>query len=490
MTGLDSTLFSDKLVQDARRLLEAAGLGELPSLARQRGARIYLCGGSVRDLILGRPGPPPPDLDLAVDGVAFDLGRDLAGHIGGRFVALDEGHDTARVVGARAQIDLAGLRADTIEADLLARDYTINALALPLDRPGILLDPGGGRADLDARIIRHLSRDNFRADPLRLIRAFRFVAQLGFEIHPETMALISELAGLAVRPAAERTLAELYLLLEGPETGPALEAMDGAGLLAACFPELEAGREMGQNPAHHLGVREHSVQTALQAARLLADPDEGFGPLAPEVRAYAGPRRRQVLLAALLHDVGKPDTIRVEDRDDGPWATFYQHESAGERVWLKIARRLGVSRADTAIVSRLIKLHMRPWHLTNLLREGRLTRRALTRMVLAAGDDLVGLFIVALADSRAALGPIRPPRVEAEIGDLFQRALTRRDEIVRDALDRPLLDGRQVMEILGLEPGPRLGRILRALDEARLDGLIHDPDQARDWLLASGRGIE
>jgi poly(A) polymerase len=487
MTGPTSNLSPDDLIIAAERLLARAALGDLPALARQRGARVYLCGGSLRDLALRRPEPPIPDLDLAVDGQAFALGRDLAAGIGGRFVPLDEGHDTARVVGQRARIDLAGLRAPTIEADLLARDYTINALALPLDEPGPLLDPGGGLADLNRGIIRHLSRDNLVADPLRLIRAFRFLAQLGFEIHPETMVLIGGLAGLAAEPAVERTLAELYLLLEAPGAGPAMAALDKAGLLAVLFPELEAGRAMEQNEAHHLDVREHLIETAVQAAALLAEPVEGFD---EEIRSYAGPRRRHVLLAALLHDAGKPDTKRIEDRPDGPWATFYQHESAGERVWADIARRLAVSRADTAIIARLIKLHMRPWHLTGLWREDRLTNRALSRMVTAAGDDLVGLFVLALADARSAKGPLQPPRLEAEIGDLFRAALIRRDEIARDALDQPLLDGRQVMEIMGLEAGPRVGRLLAALKEARLDGLIHDAEQARDWLLTAGRRID
>ncbi len=490
MTGPASTLSPDQLIIAARRLLERAGLDELSALARRRGARVYLCGGSVRDLALGRPEPPIQDLDLAVDGQAFTLGRDLAESIGGRFVPLDKGHDTARVVGRRVWIDLAGLRAPTIEADLLARDYTLNALALPLDAPGPLLDPGGGLADLNRGIIRHLSRENLEADPLRLIRAFRFMAQLGFEIHPETMALIADLAGLAVVPAVERTLSELYLLLEAPGAGPALAALDEAGLLAVLFPELEAGRGMEQNQAHHLGVREHLIETAVQAAALLAEPAQALGEGGEVIRSYAGPRRRHVLLAALLHDAGKPDTKRIEDRAEGPWATFYQHESAGERVWLEIARRLGVSRADTAIIARLIKLHMRPWHLTGLRREGRLTTRALSRMIIAAGQDLVGLFVLALADARAARGPLQPPDLEAEIGDLFRAALIRRDEIVRQALDRPLLDGRQVMEIMGLEPGPRVGRLLTALREARLDGLIQDAEQARTWLLTAGRRIQ
>jgi poly(A) polymerase len=487
MTGPASFLSPEKLFVAARRLLDRTGLSDVTALAEKLGARAYLCGGSVRDLILGRPEPQVPDLDLAVDGSAFALGRDLAEAVGGRFVPLDEPHDTARVVSRQATIDLAGLRAPTIEADLLARDYTINALALSLDLTGPLLDPGGGLNDLARGVIRHLSRANLEADPLRLIRAFRFMSQLGFTIVAETMALIADLAGLAVRPAVERTLAELHLLFEAPGAGPALGALDEAGLLAALFPELEAGRGLTQNEAHHLGVREHLIETVVQAAALLEGPDDSF---AQAIRAYAGPRRRQVLWAALFHDAGKPETRRTLERAEGPWATFYQHESAGERLFRETARRLGLSRADTAIIARLIKLHMRPWHLANLAREGRLTDRALNRMVIAAGDDLVGLFILARADARAAQGPLQPPDLEAEIDDLFRASLIRWDEIVRDALDRPLLNGLQVMEILGLESGPRVGRVLAALKEARLDGLIDDIEQARQWLLTDGRRIE
>ncbi|MBU0513468.1 MAG: HD domain-containing protein [Proteobacteria bacterium] len=489
MTSNTPTASLAALAQNARYLLERAGLGDLAALAARRGSALYLCGGTVRDLLLDRPAGDPPDVDLAVDGRVWALGRDLASLLGGRFVPLDEEHDTARVVCPRVQIDLVGLRAPTIEGDLLARDFTINALAAPVDNLEGFLDPTGGLNDLDQKIIRHIADENLSEDPLRLMRAFRFMAQLGFEIHPRTKAAIASRAELVAGPAAERTLSELYLILEAPGAAEAVVAMDQTGLLARLFPELEAGRDMDQNPGHHLSVRDHLIETCCQAARLLADPAGRFGPLAEEVRRYAGPRRRHVLLAALLHDLGKPDTKQVEARDEGPWATFYKHESVGEKAWSEIARRLRVSRADAAVIGRLVKLHMRPWHLAGLNREAALSTRAVNRMVLAVGDDLVGLFIVALADARAARGPARPPRLEAEILDLCASALRRQAEIIRPALASPLLDGRQVMELMDLPPGPRVGQLLAALQEAQLQGLIVEADQARQWLRENAPSI-
>ena len=447
---------------------------------------VYLCGGTIRDLILERP---LPDIDLAVSGSAFELGRAWAEKASLRFVPLDPGHDTCRVVTNQGWIDLAGLRGPTIEADLWARDFTINAMALPLTgtqaQTGPIIDPCQGLSDLELKIIRFTSPGTLSEDPLRALRAFRFAATLDFYLHPDTRAAVRAVAPRLPAVAAERTLAELNLIFDSGATHRVLAPMESAGLITALFPELEPGRNLLQNPGHHLGVREHSIETVRQMDLLAIDPSPWFGDYLNDIRDYLKrpPSRRRLLWAALAHDLGKPRTRDVQERGGRPWATFYRHEIEGSGLWLDMARRLKTARADIAAVAKMVELHMRPWHLLGLEARGQLTARAINRMVLAAGDDLTGLFLLAVADALAGLGPGRTPDVEAKLVGLYGRALDHQRQMVAPALARPLLNGRQVMELLDIEQGPAVGRYLAALTDAQMEGRVTTEDQAREWLV-------
>jgi poly(A) polymerase len=438
-----------------------------------------LTGGTLRDLLLGLA---PPDLDITVNGDALGLGENLARQLEGRYIPLDPDHATCRVVWCGFQLDITGLRSTSIEKDLQLRDFTVNALAWELggflDRQGEIIDPTGGRADLEARRLRLAGSQVLSADPLRVLRAFRFQSTHDLRPTGQTIKQLAEAApNLALMPK-ERISHEWLLLMVGEEAAAAVRGMEDTGVLRALAPALEKGRGVGQNPYHHLDVLEHSLACVDSLQLLIKRPQEWLGPLAGEVDIYVSDQRRRALLmtAALFHDLGKPATR--QERELG-WATFYRHDTKGADMARLSCLDLGLSKADAEYVARMVAGHMRPFHLLGAQRRGQLTDRAVRRLLEATAGDLIGLFLVALADTLAGKGPLRPLDAEERLVDLLGEVCQMRDERLAQALAAPpLLKGRRLMSELGLEPGPEIGRLLKAVREAQLDGKVDSPEAA------------
>jgi len=470
----------EKILANAQGLRDRRALRVLHDLAAARGVRVYLVGGSVREMALGRQAP---DLDLAVSGQTLELARELATALGGAFVLLDEGERTARVVARGETLDLAEFRAPTLEGDLKGRDFTINAVALDVEailglKPLEVIDPLGGLKDLSRGLIRLVAAANLAADPLRLLRAYRFAATHGLKLTPETEAAIQLYTGEFSRVAGERVHQELFLLLGASRAGPILARMDRVGLLAQIFPELGDLKGVDQNGYHHLDVFHHSLSAVLQLEEVLAQPRRYFGELAGALAAYAGTPPRAVLLklAALFHDAGKP---KVKDRRTDPDRyTFYYHEKVGMEIFAGVAQRLRLSGAEAKTVTSLIQLHMRPFLLLPAFRERELSFRALGRLVRAARSDLPGLFALAMADSLAGQGPQKPADAEAVLADLADEAYRFLKERLEPQERLPrLLNGDDLIR-LGLTPGPRFRQILTAVEEAQWEGAVHSRDDA------------
>jgi poly(A) polymerase len=452
----------------------------LRQLAAARFLRVYLVGGSVRELALGRA---VQDLDLAVTAQTLDLARDLAAALGGTYVLLDEDERTARVVWEGDILDLAEFRAPTLKGDLRGRDFTLNAMAVSLDTvlgqaPLELIDPWGGLEDLAQGWLRMVAPENFRDDPLRLLRAYRFAATHGFQITPTTTDAIRWWAPEFSRVAAERVHQELFLLLQAPKAVPMLASMEAVGLLGQVFPELEAMKGVEQNGYHHLDVYSHSMATAAAMEEVLAAPETYFGEIAGEMVRYAQTYPKTVLLklAALFHDVGKP---AVQERRSNPDRyTFYYHEKVGSEIFGRVAARLRCSQAEIKTVTTLIQTHMRPFLLLPAFRERELSFRALGRLVRAARPELPGLFALAMADSLAGQGPLKPADSEAVLADLAQAAFQFLKERLEPQERLPkLINGHDLIQ-LGLTPGPRFRRLLTAVEEAQWEGIIRTREQA------------
>ena len=435
--------------------------------ARAAGKRPYLVGGTVRDLLLGRPAT---DLDLACADAPEAASR-CADLLGARCVAMGRGRfQSWRVPAGERYLDWVPLHADGLGADLTRRDFTVNAIAFDLEA-GVLVDPCGGLRDLRARLIRMTSPRSLAEDPLRILRAYRLHATLpGFALDAATEAAASRRAATLARSAAERIRREVELLFGAPTPSRTVRRMDSARVLTTVFPELEPLRGLTQNIHHHADALEHTLQ-ALEAldgpppwlAGLGLNPEDG--------RALVVLR-----LGALFHDLGKAPT-----RTLGPDGRvhFYGHPKVSADRARGIMRRLRFARECEEAVVALCLNHLRP---LGLVKSGA-GRTALRRLVHDMGPLLGHLLALARADKSSSRGP----EYEENLAGL-QELTTRALEVARS--DGPelaslpkLVGGLEALEILRMKhPGPALGRALDALMERQVAGEIAGVEEARAFL--------
>ncbi|MBC7105113.1 MAG: CCA tRNA nucleotidyltransferase [Firmicutes bacterium] len=451
-----------------------------------RDAEVYLVGGTVRDLCLGRG---TGDLDLAVRGDARDLARDLARHLGGTAVELDASHGAYRVVwregGRRRHVDLVSLSGG-LEGDLRRRDFTVNAMALPLaawgreDWPAHLIDPLGGRRDLEAGVLRATGPRSFRDDPVRIVRAARLAAELRLRPDPATRRLMGEGVGELREAAGERVWTEMARMLAGPGAGAGVDLLDETGALDVLFPFVPALREVRQDRHHGEPVWPHCRRTLTVLELILSNLGGGvpvfpWGPAVLEHldRPLAGdrPRRAALKLAALLHDAGKAaGGFRAPDGH----ISFRGHERAGVGYVDRVARRLAWARREHAYVRRLVYTHMFPLFLYLHRPVERIT---LHRFFRHLGEHAPDLLLLSLADVGAThMAASRGGELAADhafilemLGSYFvgeRRRLPR------------LVTGHDLQEVLGLPPSPLLGRLLRRIEEAQAAGEIATREQA------------
>ena len=247
----------------------------------------WLVGGSVRDMLLGRP---VLDIDLVVAEDPRAVARRLAGECGGSPFPLSERHGAWRVVSGEQTVDIAGCRG-SIEDDLGLRDFTVNAIAVSLDN-GEFIDPHGGRGDLDRRLLRTVSDEVFVDDPLRLLRLPRIAHELGFDIDPASERLASSQAALASRPSGERIFMEMKRLLGGDRPAEALRLADRIGVLEAVLPEVAPMRGVTQSGHHQLDVWEHTLHVVEAAADIAEHPEYYLPAACADGRHRAGRGRR------------------------------------------------------------------------------------------------------------------------------------------------------------------------------------------------------
>ena len=450
----------------------------LLELRREGGSEIYLVGGMIRDALLGRESR---DVDLALPGDALDTALRFAQKTGGTYVLLKEKNETARVVLPGWTIDFVRFRGPDLESDLRGRDFTINAIALPLSsavnegewRP---FDPLGGLQDLENRILRLAGPKSFQEDPLRMLRAFRLMAQLGLAIDADTRRAIQRWATLLTRSAPERIHYEWDLLLSQAESAMAFRLMDEDGLAEVLFPDLALLKGINQRGYHHLDAFQHSVLTLQRLEDLLQGKIPLPQVLETEMRASAALIENLLTLkwAALFHDLGKIDTgVEAEGK-----MTFYGHEEFSLKRFEVLAERFRLGNREKNLIGRLIGQHMRPHFLVYEKRKGSLSRRALLRFIRESGEALSGNFLVSLADNLAAQGGEKPEDFEYLLESLWLEALALREEVVRPLEKRkPLITGRDLMA-LGLKSGPLFKKILESVEESYFAGEIATREEA------------
>jgi len=396
----------------------------------------YLVGGAVRDTLLGRD---TRDLDWLVRDPEGEA-RAAAEALGGRAFALDVGRGHWRVVAAGTVRDYTPLEGD-VEANLRSRDFTVNALAAPLD--GTLLDPTGGQRDLEARTLRMVGRENLWSDPLRPLRGVRLAAELEFRLEPDTEVAVREHAAAQRRgdtplPAWERVGEELNRLLLSARAAQGMKLLHELGLLAVYLPELEAASGVHQGGFHHLDVLDHSLEALHQLV-------QGFEGADLTLR-----------WATLLHDVGKPQTKMYDE--SGQYYHFYGHDKRGAELTEALLGRVRAPGERAARAGKLVRYHMLP--LPKNHKEAR-------RFVHRRRELLPDLLKLMIADREAARGPMSSEGSRRA----YRLALSRVLEILAEPPPQaPLLDGREVMNLLHLPPGPQVGEAVRFVKEAEAVG--------------------
>ena len=450
-------------------------LEDLGSRFARAGHRLALVGGPVRDALLGRDSL---DLDFTTDARPeqtvpllrswgdsyWEIGREF-GTIGAR-----KGEHVVEVTTFRSDsYDVASRKpevqfGDTLEGDLLRRDFTVNAMALEL--PALtFVDPHGGLTDLAAGRLRTPGTPelSFGDDPLRMMRAARFAAQLGFTPVPEAIAAMTAMAERISIVSAERVRAELEKLLLAADPRAGLELLVNTGLAAIVLPELPALKLEIDEHHRHKDVYEHSLIVLEQAIALEDGPD---GPV---------PGPDLVLrLAAILHDIGKPATRRFEG---GGGVSFHHHEMVGAKLTARRLKALRFDKDTIAQVSKLVELHLR-FHGYG---DGAWTDSAVRRYVADAGPLLDRLHKLTRSDCTTR-NKRKAARLAGAYDDLEHRIERLRGEEELDAV-RPDLDGNQIMQILGIPAGRDVGLAWKFLKELRLDRGPIGYDAAREELL-------
>ncbi len=475
-------------------------LDQVTSFLAGRGVEAYLVGGYVRDLLLGRQSN---DIDIAVCGDAVALARQMADDLHGHFVLLDAENSIARVVSADGHdyADLSRLRG-TLAADLAARDFTFNALALPLGSTNTrdVVDLCGGVSDLRAQRVRAFSEGAFRDDPLRLARAVRFAAQFGWTIEPGTAALVRRDASLLARPSGERVRDEFVKILAAAGAWRNLHLLDDLGLLAVILPELDALRGVRQPAQHFYDVFDHTlaVVDAIEETLIACDvatigkrpagprhlplPGRVLGAAAAPVRAHlaevvSADRTRIVTLklAALFHDIAKPQARTVDEQGE---THFYNHPLLALPIVEDVLRRLRFSVREMQIVSVMVANHMRP---AQIAAEPDVTKKAIYRYFRDTGAEGVDTLLLSLADHVGARGPKLDPSSWWRHAQFTRLLLEYEQGGAQDVINLPrLITGKEVMKAFDLPPGPRIGELLEDVREAQVAGEVQTRAAALD----------
>ncbi len=477
-------------------------LGRAARWLRDEGIEAHLVGGSVRDALLGRSAGAFHDLDFAVPSGGLAIARRLANRLGGAFFPLDAERDTGRVVltekdGRRFYLDFARWRGDSLHADLADRDFTINAVALDIAhaKGPVVIDLFGGQADLSAGVVRAVTDRAFANDPARTLRAVRMEAELGFRIEPHTEALLRQAIPWLDRVSRERVRDELDRILAVPGAARHVCRLDELGLLTAILPDIAALNGVTQSPPHHTDVYTHTLQVlqALEGVYAWLWPNAGYESLPEEaasvldslspwhdsLRAHllqptSGDRVRATLLklAALLHDVGKPE---ARSENEGGRIRFLGHDKRGANTAARTLRRLRFSSDEVVLVRTIVAHHLRLLHLSQV---ETVTRRAVYRFFRDTGSAGVDVVLLGLADhlgTRAALDLTAWQHTSGAAATLLEGYFDRNQEMISPP---KLISGRDVMAAFGLSPGPQVGELLERVREAQAEGRVSTRKEA------------
>ena len=446
-------------------------LERMGKIADRESMEIYVVGGFVRDLLLGLG---DKDIDILVIGDGVQFARTVARDLGIESVVTFERFGTAMLPFDGGKIEFVGARSEsysndsrkpsvksgTLEEDLLRRDFTVNALAVSLNKKsfGTLHDPFHGQEDLRNKLLRTPLDPvkTFDDDPLRIMRAIRFAAQLDFSIDESALGAIGEMRGRLSIVSQERVTDEFLKILRTPRPSVALRLMHETGVMDIVFPEISQMTGIDQRKDHH--HKDVFLHTCIVVDNIAQTTDNVW-----------------LRFTALVHDIAKP---RTKEFKEGIGWTFHGHEEIGARMMKGVFRKLRLPMEPLPYVEKLVRLHLRPM----VLVDDGVTDSAVRRLVFEAGNDTDDLMKLCRADITSK----NPKLVERYLRnyDIVMKKIVEVEEKDRLRNWQPPVKGDEIMAVCGLEPGRKVGELKHAIEEAILDGKIpNEHDAALQYLL-------
>ena len=486
-------------------------LARVEDFLAKHNTRAYVVGGFLRDLVIIRD---TADIDIALEADALHIAPQIADHLGGKFVSLDEMNRVGRVIllepgehpdSRQWQIDFSTIEGG-IKQDLARRDFTIDAMAIGLDKivkgaaTSEIIDPFNGMEDIERQVVRAIGDKIFKEDALRLLRAVRLAAELNLTISPETEALIRQNCHLITGVAGERVREELLRLLANTDSGQLLLYLDDLGLLTTLIPELAKTKGVEQPREHQWDVFNHSVKVidavdfilrkgnwqytgreVLDYIHWPAELAEHF-----ELKVSSGSNRRLLLkLAALLHDIAKPQTkiINAQGR-----TRFFGHPKQGAPIAAAILGRLRFSTKEVKLLAAVVRHHLRPVQTSH---DELPSGRAIYRYFRDTGDAAIDVLFFSLADHLATRGADLDMVSWQQHTALVNYILDQHSMQKSEATPPKLISGHDLIRNFNLKPGPEVGRVLEAVREAHACREITTRDEALAYagnLLSSKKG--
>ncbi len=435
-------------------------------------SKTFIVGGTVRDIIIGIP---PKDIDIVTLGDPKRLAQDIAANVRGQIIELGKpGMKIFRIVTKEQAYDIAPANGKSLKADLNKRDFTINAMAMPLDTihdNQKIIDPHNGIDDLNHKTIRMISSANLRTDPIRLLRAYRIGSLLNFTIDPKTSRAIKNTSSVIYTSAGERIKDELVKLLNTPRSHRYLLMMNDTGLLTAVFPELSPLKGCTQNAFHQYDAFEHTLKAYGFLERLLHDPDSmaseiiNLKSLLPASKHYA-----MLKYAILLHDIGKPTMRSIDPKGR---IHFYRHEKISADMAAKINQRLRLSNQEQRYTDFIIRHHLSLLSLFTAYTQNRLSKKAIARFFLKGEHMTKDLLIHTTADlyGKGTNKNIRK-NTRAFIEFLNHMIIQYNHSFLPKKSNPPLITGDDLITEFGLKPSPLFSKILHHVEEARFSDHI------------------
>ena len=440
----------------------------------------YIVGGFVRDILMNKKSP---DRDIILCGCDVEkFSRELADKLNAHFIELDSVNKIYRVVLENKidYIDITMPIENDFEKDIKRRDLTINAIAYNL-KTSEIVDLVGGVDDIKNKKIKGICEQNFEDDPLRLLRIFRFYAKTGFKIDESLIELSKKLYKRINEPAKERVTVELLKMFEGKYCDLALLKLDECELLEEIFPIYKEVKKIPPNSHHHLDLIHHLIESVKQVQIIYEKSSEEVKNYLETIKYGSVQELAFLKLATFLHDIGKPSCWTIEE--DTLRHRFIKHDEIGSKLVVPILKDLKFSKKQIQYVQTLIKYHIYP---SSMVSAEDVTDKAFMKFYRKMEGYVIDVIILAMADRLSARG-------EKITEDIVNKNINALTKLLNDYLEirkdikplEKLLDGRDIMELLKIKQGPKLGEIINALKEAQISGNVTTKQEAIDFVLSN-----